>query len=924
MARRLSVMLLVALALILLLSTAAPLAAADNDGLDTSFGGFGANGIAALPFEVVALARQPDGKLLAAGTLDGAFVVARLLDSGAPDRDFGQGGLAMTRFGEGQQSAALRDIALQADGAIVVAGETGTGERRVYALARYTPAGAPDPSFDADGALLLDINGTSERAAALAVDRAGRLLVGGWSAGKADDDFIVVRLRSDGERDTGFGPAGERQIDFGAQDQLRDILVQPDGKVVLFGDNLPAGGTGRFALARLNGDGALDTSFGKEGALLTSFGTSGRASSIALQGDKLVAVGGGSTEGFLIARYNPSGALDLSFDQDGVILAPLGRAGVSASAVVPLDDGQLIVTGRGKQELAIARFQDNGAFLPWFGEEGRLFLPIASTADSVSLLHTPDGRLTVGHGRELRRLFADGSADAGGRQVAAPMGDQDPLARRWLAAVLSQADDRLLTVGTVARLTPKELEFALAVTRHLPSGQLDRGFGTNGELILDLPESDEIASAALLQPDGKLVIVGTNGGGKEGRRLFLLRLLPDGRMDRGCPIEQTLVSLPLLGVTQASVALQADGKLLVAGAMADSEKRSQLFVARFMTDCTLDVGFGTGGTVLLDTGVTVVGVLALPDGKTLLAGATRDGLFMVRLDAGGRLDRDFGKDGTVTLPLVGTTITGAVLAGERILVSAYQSTGGKSWALLLGFRDDGSLDPSFGVEGTASVDVRDVIHVALARRDDGPIALVTCPEETSASIVAVFTADGVLDKAFSDDGKTALEIGGSTCLHGALFRDRQLVVAGMAAGDAVHSFGLASYALGAPRELGFAPFAGPAREGETATLTVRLSQTAAQTVTVRYAADEGSATNGVDFRLPPGTLTFAPGQTSQTISVPIIADGAAEPDESVTVALRAPANAVLGQNVTLTLTIDDAETPNDPRAHKAYLPLVRR
>lgn len=139
-----------------------------------------------------------------------------------------------------------------------------------------------------------------------------------------------------------------------------------------------------WAPARSSRRRTLDQGFGKEGTTLPSFGTSGRASSIALQGDKLVAIGDGSTEGFLIARYNPNGALDLTFDQDGVILAPLGREGVSASAVAPLDDGQLIVVGRGKQELAVARFQDNGAFLPWFGDEGRLFLPIASVADSVS------------------------------------------------------------------------------------------------------------------------------------------------------------------------------------------------------------------------------------------------------------------------------------------------------------------------------------------------------------------------------------------------------------------------------------------------------------------------------------------------------------------------------------------------------------
>lgn len=63
---------------------------------------------------------------------------------------------------------------------------------------------------------------------------------------------------------------------------------------------------------------------------------------------------------------------------------------------------------------------------------------------------------------------------------------------------------------------------------------------------------------------------------------------------------------------------------------------------------------------------------------------------------------------------------------------------------------------------------------------------------------------------------------------------------------------------------------------------------------------------------------------AHTISVPIIADGAAEPDESVTVALSAPSNAALGQNSALTLVIDDAESPDDPRVHTVRLPLLRR
>jgi hypothetical protein len=94
-----------------------------------------------------------------------------------------------------------------------------------------------------------------------------------------------------------------------------------------------------------------------------------------------------------------------------------------------------------------------------------------------------------------------------------------------------------------------------------------------------------------------------------------------------------------------------------------------------------------------------------------------------------------------------------------------------------------------------------------------------------------------------------------------------------------------------------------------ATLNVRLSQTSAQTVTVRYGATGGSATNGEDYTLAAGMLTFAPGQTSQRISVPISNDETAEADETVVITLGSPSNAELGERFSATLTIADDEAP---------------
>ncbi len=100
-----------------------------------------------------------------------------------------------------------------------------------------------------------------------------------------------------------------------------------------------------------------------------------------------------------------------------------------------------------------------------------------------------------------------------------------------------------------------------------------------------------------------------------------------------------------------------------------------------------------------------------------------------------------------------------------------------------------------------------------------------------------------------------------------------------------------------------------------ANLEVRLSQHSGSTVTVAYAVTGGTATNGADYTLANGTLTFAPGDISENISVVVVDDALDESDETIVVSLSNPSNAVLGNQVTHTYTIRD----NDPNGHDGTL-----
>ena len=120
-----------------------------NGALDTTFGNFGK---ATIDFDqgggkndyARAVAVQPDGKIVVAGSADGNFALARYAADGTPDSSFSGDGLVTTDLGG---TDAGQGVAIQADGKIVVVGSSGGN----FALARHSASGVLDPSFSGDG-----------------------------------------------------------------------------------------------------------------------------------------------------------------------------------------------------------------------------------------------------------------------------------------------------------------------------------------------------------------------------------------------------------------------------------------------------------------------------------------------------------------------------------------------------------------------------------------------------------------------------------------------------------------------------------------------------------------------------------------------------------------------------------------------------
>lgn len=330
----------------------------NSDGnLDASFGtgGIVTTNTTPLAERALAGALQPDGKIVVAGwgnSFDGQinFTVVRYNTDGSLDASFGTGGIVTTDFGFGNHDLAT-DVVVQPDGKIVVVGYSYYINQEQYydfSLARYNPNGSLDGTFGTGGKQNTNF-GYHDQAHAVLLLPDGKLIVGGYSRNVGTlDDYTLARYNTNGSLDTSFGVSGRAIVDNSCCDNLYDLELQPDGKILAVG--------GGFTVFRFNPDGSLDGNFGTGGLVQVTFpGVGGdRSNDLALQPDgKIVVVGSISTlsgSDFGLVRLNPNGSYDTTFDVDGRLVtnfftSPTVRSSEYANAVVIQPDGKILAGG---------------------------------------------------------------------------------------------------------------------------------------------------------------------------------------------------------------------------------------------------------------------------------------------------------------------------------------------------------------------------------------------------------------------------------------------------------------------------------------------------------------------------------------------------------------------------------------------------
>jgi uncharacterized delta-60 repeat protein len=306
------------------------------------------------------VAIQPNGKIVVAGSSDQSvteFAVARLNANGSLDQTFsGDGKLTFHFVGGG----VARGVALQPDGKIVLGGyafgggPTGTD----FAVARLNPGGGFDDTFSGDGKRTFGFaNGNGEdRGHGLAIQADGRIVIAGQSVqGSTGTDFAVARVTTTGALDDTFSGDGKRTFGFlnlSAEDIAYGVSVH-GGKAVVAGYSLQAATDKDFAVARLTGAGALDGTFSSDGKRTFGFGNGNKrdeANAVAIQADGRIVMGGYSLrdittiQDFAVARVTTSGGLDPSFSGNGRQTFDFGQYNDGANAVA-LQGGKIVMAG---------------------------------------------------------------------------------------------------------------------------------------------------------------------------------------------------------------------------------------------------------------------------------------------------------------------------------------------------------------------------------------------------------------------------------------------------------------------------------------------------------------------------------------------------------------------------------------------------
>ncbi|MGA0611230.1 hypothetical protein [Caldimonas sp. KR1-144] len=315
----------------------------------------------------------------------------------------------------------------------------------------------------------------------------------------------------------------------------------------------------------------------------------------------------------------------------------------------------------------------------------------------------------------------------------------------------------------------------LTVTVGGEPGVLDTSFGT-GKVFTSVAEGEDFAYGMAVQPDGKVISVGSTSTTAGGADFAIARHERDGTLDASFGSGGKLATAIAAGGGSdeaQAVALQADGKIVVAGYATGATTDLDFALVRYNADGTLDAGFGTGGKVTTDIGGSTdrIGAIAIQaDGKIVVAGSSYSGpvtgvdFALARYNADGTLDATFGNGGKVVTPMKNFTGTDVVYSlllqmvdGEQRIVAA----GGDGDFLIARYTAAGALDASFANGGKIVGLFGSVGGGAYAMARGGANTIVVAGHAESDVALVRLDENGALEPSFGNGGKVVTPLSAS-------------------------------------------------------------------------------------------------------------------------------------------------------------------
>lgn len=748
---------------------------------------FGINGIVTSQLSnaptndiVTTAVMQPDGKTVMAGLNTTLYrsnsIIVRTNPNGSLDTNFNAIGYR-TFSGLGFEA-----VALQNDGKIIVAGQD-----KAY---RLNSDGSIDYEFGTDGFVKLYFGNNKWMTIKSIATLNNKIIFGGYSRGSNGEfKFTIVQLNSDGSFDTTFDDDGKAILfeTTGSSDLAYALKIQNDNKIILTGQTIDGVTTDdNFLTVRINPDGSLDSTFGSGGKVMTSFATGndyGR--NLEIQNDGKILVIGSNNNRYAVARYNTDGSLDTSFDSDGKLYLTTNLSlFISSSQTIydrpnikVLPSGKILLSGTSNYNFSLIRLNQNGSFDTTFGTNGVLYYSVNVRNRSSYLFLNNENKIITGGsshnntGGNVSKINQLQFSENGLLENSSNFNIQLGISRASNA--IEQADGKIIVLCE-NRTSSDDTIFI----RYLSNGSIDTSFGNNGIVTI----GQGLPNKMIQLSNGKLAVCFNNSP-------YLYMYNSDGTVDNtfGTNGSINIDQLVSVAFNINSITSSQDGSIFVTC----STNSANFGVVKVLSNGTIDSSFGNNGIATIDFDLytttdieSATDSIILPNGKIIIVGFLRFSSQIMSagvacLNVNGTLDTTFGSNGKIIIQNGSYTSPGKLinLENDEFIVGYFSSD--LNQHDYRKYFSNGTLDNDFSISFTENLDG----FYSSTVLPNGKFLLAGKKKyyDNGEFLIVRYNSDGSLDTTFGSNGEYVIPVlNGSAITDLISLADGKLLASGFA------------------------------------------------------------------------------------------------------------------------------------------------